>query len=74
MNRPFDLHIYKSLEIDKCGLLRNTCFVLERVARLPWAPDYFCVRKDDGVGPIVGRLSENRIKRLRYLTKRPKRA
>lgn len=69
LSAPYDLHIQNSGEIDKCGLLRHTCFILDRMAMLPWAPEYFCVRKDDGAGPIVGRLTEDRIERLKFLMK-----
>lgn len=69
-SHPNDLHIVKSAEIDKCGLLKVTCFVLDRTALLPWSPEYFVKRPDDGVGPIVGHLSEDRRQRLETLKRR----
>lgn len=55
--RPMDLHIQNSLEIDRCGLQRATCFILDRIALLPWGPLFFGPR-DDGVGPVIGSLSD----------------
>lgn len=68
-NFPHDLHIYKSTEVDNCGLLRATSFVLDRTAVLPWSPLFFVTRPDDGAGPIVGKLSPNRQERLAQLVK-----
>ena len=54
--KPFDLHICNLADMMACGLPQTTCFVLDRTVWLPWADDFFG-KREDGTGPIIGRLS-----------------
>lgn len=64
--RPLDLQISNASEMDKCGLPQATCFVLDRTIWLPWAPPFFD-KRDDGTGPVIGRLSDTVMMQLETL-------
>ena len=63
---PLDLHITASAEMAEAGLSRATCFALDRVVLLPWCREFF-TKRDDGVGPIIGHLSQTSIMQLEAL-------
>ncbi|ESX61407.1 hypothetical protein X759_35215 [Mesorhizobium sp. LSHC420B00] len=43
-----------------------TCFVLDRTLWLPWAEDFFG-KRDDGTGPVIGRLCNTVLMHLETL-------
>lgn len=64
--RPLDLHICNHSEMNVAGLAQQTCFVLARTILLPWAAEYFTTR-EDGVGPVIGKLQGTAIGQLEAL-------
>ena len=55
--RPFDLIIANSAELDGCGLPYVTRFDLDKTIWLPWASEYFVPREGYRT-PVTGALGE----------------
>lgn len=63
---PHDLHICNTSEMNEAGLPQATCFVLDRCLWLPWASEFF-ERREDGTGPVIGRLPPTAVMQLEAL-------
>lgn len=60
-----DFTVSNLAEMDACGLYCATRFRLDRVAKVPWADEFF--RDAPGrASPVMGRLSEHAVTLLRY--------
>lgn len=63
---PLDLHVSNTVEMAEAGLQRSTCFVLDRTVVVPWCREFFG-KRDDGRGPVIGRLSQTSVMQLEAL-------
>ena len=60
------LYIANHREMVTAGLPQATLFQLDRLKTLPWAEEWFC-KREDGTGPIVGRLGVQSVEYLHTL-------
>ena len=61
-----DLYIANLQDMIDAGLPQATVFVLDRTAVIPWAKEW-CAKREDGTGPVVGRLNARCREYLRHI-------
>jgi len=59
------LRVHNYVALDRCGLCRDTSFILSRVQRLLWCEEYFPI-SEHGT-PILGKLPHAQILALKTL-------
>lgn len=59
------LHIHNYIALERCGLFRETYFIVNRVQRLLWCEEY--MPNTDYGSPILGKLPHDYILQLKKL-------
>ena len=67
---PYNLYVTQIDDMMEAGLRIATRFDLTLIKKLPWASDFFTIRERDGVGPIIGHLSDNSREQLEIVKPR----